>query len=137
MKFSKCLVLCVLPMALAFSGPQRLEFDAGTVKLSAPVEAGAPLPINLGTIRNGTVTLTNTTLSECLQFAYSVVSDEQITGPDWIKSRSDVRFDVVAKAAAPDTPREQLLIMLQNLLADRLKLELHRVKKEQQALTIT
>jgi uncharacterized protein (TIGR03435 family) len=127
-KSTNYLLLFVLLTSLAFGGPQRLEFDAGIVKLSVPIEPGAPLPINLGTIRNGTVTATNTTLSECLQFAYSLVSDEQIAGPEWIKSRSDVRFDVVAKAP-PDTQHDQLLIMLQNLLTDRLKLELHRVQK--------
>lgn len=121
----------LLPAAIiagVVNAQQRPEFDAATVKLSPAVQLGTPMPINLGTVRNGTVTLTNTTLGECLQFAYSIVSDRQIVGPDWIKSR-EVRFDVVAKAP-PDTPQDQLLLMLQNLLAERLKLVLHRDKRE-------
>ena len=64
---------------------QQPQFDVATVKLSPPVSPGTPLPINLGSFRNGTVMLTNITLSECLQFAYGIVSEAQIAGPDWIK----------------------------------------------------
>src|SRR5579862_7489859 len=74
------------------------EFEVATVKLSAPVQPGVPLAITLGAVRNGVVTLRNTNLSECIQFAYGIASDTQIVGPDWIKSR-DVRFDIVGKTA--------------------------------------
>jgi uncharacterized protein (TIGR03435 family) len=40
-----------------------------------------------------------------------------------------VRYDIVAKAL-PDTPREQILQMMQALLTERFKLALHREKKE-------
>jgi uncharacterized protein (TIGR03435 family) len=72
--------------------------------------------------------LTNTTLSECLQFAYGIVSDTQIAGPDWIRSR-DVRFDIVGKTG-PDVPRDQALLMMQNLLGERLKLSLRHEPRE-------
>jgi uncharacterized protein (TIGR03435 family) len=78
--------------------------------------------------------LTNTTLSECIQFAYGIVSDTQIAGPDWIKSR-DVRFDIVAKTAA-DVSREQALLMMQTLLAERLKLTLHHEPRETSFLAL-
>src|SRR5262249_46810555 len=45
-------------------------------------------------------------------------------GPDWIKNR-EVRFDILGKAA-PDTAREQLLLMLRTLLDERFKLKFHR-----------
>src|SRR5689334_749308 len=66
---------------------------------------------NLGTARHGQVTLTNTTLSDCLRFAYEITNDLQIAGPDWIRNK-DVRFDIVAKAS-PETPDSQLRLMLQ------------------------
>jgi uncharacterized protein (TIGR03435 family) len=103
------------------------EFDVATVKAVVPAPPGQPININLGTIRNGRVTLNNVTLNDCIKFAYNIVSDAQVFGPDWIKS--DVRFDIVGQASA-DTPPEQLLLMLQRLLADRLKLQLHRDKRE-------
>jgi uncharacterized protein (TIGR03435 family) len=99
---------------------QRPEFDVATVKVPAPVPLGTSIAINLGTFRNGTLTMTNVTLSECLQFAYSLVAQDQVVGPDWIKSR-ETRFDIVAKAP-PNTDLDGARRMLRSLLADRLKL---------------
>jgi uncharacterized protein (TIGR03435 family) len=102
------------------------EFEVATLKQSPP-PAGDSIDINLGTARNGKLTLANATLSECVRYAYSIVSDDLIGGPDWIKSRA-VRFDIVAQAP-PDTSQDQLRQMLQTLLAERLKLALHREQK--------
>jgi uncharacterized protein (TIGR03435 family) len=98
---------------------QRPEFDVATVKASTTVPFGTPITINLGTFRNGTLTLTNVTLGECIQFAHALVSQDQVAGPDWIKSR-ETRFDIVAKVA-PDTDLDGARRMLTSLLADRLK----------------
>ncbi len=102
------------------------EFEVATVRKSPPPE-GDTININLGTVRNGKLTFANASLSDLLKFAYNITSDSQLSGPDWIKSK-DVRFDVVALAPA-DTPREQLALMLQALLAERLKLVVHHEQK--------
>src|SRR5215510_8635314 len=122
----KCLkiLFLVAMVATAVYAQQQPQFEVATVKVLPPVPPGTPLPVNLGSFRNGTVMLTNTTLSECLQFAYGIVSDAEIAGPDWIKSR-DVRFEIVAKTG-PDVSREQAVLMMQALLSERLKLTLHR-----------
>ena len=99
-----------------------------TLKLSPPVPLGTPIAINLGAVRNGTVTLGNVNLAECIQFAYLMPSAKQVVGPEWIYSR-DERFDIVGKAS-PDTSRDDLRVMTRNLLAERLKLSLHREKKD-------
>jgi len=99
-------------------------FDVASVKPGGPVRPDGLLEINLGTVQHGVVTLTNTTLSECLRWAYGLTNEEQIAGPDWITSRQ-YRFEIVAKAP-PDTPVKELRIMMQNLLAERFKLALHR-----------
>ena len=131
----KCLKKLLLVAAIAIpTYAQQPHFEVATVKLSPPVAAGTPLPINLGSFRNGTVMLTNTTLSECLQFAYGLVSGAQIAGSDWIKSR-DVRFDIVGKTG-PDVARDQALLMMQNLLGERLKLSLHHEPKEMPFLAL-
>src|SRR5262245_47766058 len=132
----KCLkrLFLVAVVATAVYAQQRPQFDVATVKLLPPVPLGTPLPVNLGSFRNGTAMLTNTTLSECLQFAYGIVSDAQIAGPDWIKSR-DVRFDIVAKTG-PDVTRDQALLMMQSLLGERLKLSQHREPKEMTFLAL-
>jgi len=107
--------------------PARPEFEVAIVK-SSPPPTGDLFNINLGTIRNGKLTFANASLSDCLKFAYGIVSDEQIAGPDWITSKT-VRFDIVAQPT-PGVEREQLELMLQALLEERLKLVLHHEQRE-------
>ena len=105
------------------AGAPRPEFDVASLK--PVVLDGADLYYaNLGTYRNGVVTLTNTTLAECLRFAYDITTDDLVSGPDWIKNKM-VRFDILAKTA-PATPRAEALLMLRTLLEDRFKLVLRR-----------
>jgi uncharacterized protein (TIGR03435 family) len=131
----KCLKKLLLVAVIAIPiYAQQPQFEVATVKLSPPVPLGTPLPVNLGSFRNGTAMLTNTTLSECLQFAYGLVSEAQIAGPDWIKSR-DIRFDIVAKTGA-DVSRDQALLMMQNLLGERLKLSLRHEPREMPFLAL-
>jgi|SRR5215831_16742272 len=114
--FSVCLSIATLQA-------QRPEFEVATVKASPPVPLGTSIGINLGTFRNGTFTMTNVTLSECVQFAYSLVSRDQVVGPDWVNSR-ETRFDIVAKALR-ETDVDGVRQMLRSLLSDRLKLAIH------------
>ncbi len=119
------IVVLVTPAALR--GQPSPGFEVVTLKQSPP-PPGDAININLGAVRNGTLTLENASLSDCLRFAYGLVSDAQLAGPDWIKSKA-VRFDIVAKAS-PDTPREQFPLMLRPVLAERLKLAFHYEKRE-------
>src|SRR5215469_6497403 len=97
------------------------QFDVATVKSSPPPTTDL-ININLGTLRDGRLTFTNASLSDCLKYAYDIVSNDQIVGPDWIKSKA-VRFDIVA--VSQDTTLTQVKAMLRSLLADRLKVTLH------------
>jgi len=105
-------------------------FDVATVKMGGPVEANGMININTGKVLNGVVTFSNATLSDCLLFAYSLTTADQIVGPEWIKVKSD-RYEVTAKAPA-GTPPDQLLLMLQTLLRERFQMTLHW---EQRAMT--
>ena len=101
--------------------PARPEFDVASLK--PVILDGADLYYaNLGSYRNGVLTQTNTTLSECLRFAYEITTDDLVAGPEWIKNKS-VRFDILAKTA-PATPRSEALLMLRTLLDERFKLTL-------------
>src|SRR6516162_4514254 len=128
-----CLLWLISPVESA-TIVQQPQFEVATVKLSPQVPAGTPLPINLGALRNGVATLTNVTLAESIQYAYDLPSNSLIAGPDWINSR-DVRFDIVAKTSG-DTPRDQVLVMMQSLLSDRLQLKLHHEPREQSFLAL-
>lgn len=126
-----------LPLALIAFATARAQppaFDVASLKPSPPSETHY-IDINLGTLKHGVVTLTNTTLSECLQFAYGLVSEEQIDGPDWIRDRH-LRIDITAKTS-PDTPRDQVLLMTQALLAERFRMELHREPRPVRHLELT
>ena len=119
---------------LAAQTPSAAQFDVATVKRS-PETGSDRININLGAIRHGKVTLGNASLADCLKFAYQIVSNSQLVAPDWVKSKY-VRFDIVAQAP-PDTPDEQIYVMLQNLLVDRLKITLHREQRELKFLALT
>jgi uncharacterized protein (TIGR03435 family) len=103
-------------------------FDVATVKMGGPVEANGMININTGKILNGVVTLSNATLSDCLKFAYSLTTDAQLAGPDWINQKV-VRFEVTGKAP-PETPDDQLRLMLQTLLKERFQIALHTEQRE-------
>jgi len=105
---------------------QKPTFDVASLKPSPPPE-GDRILINLGTARHGEVKLTNTTLSDCIRFAYSLPSDDQVSGPDWIKTKT-VTFDIDAKSS-PDTPEEQLRLMTRTLLEERFHLAMHTEPK--------
>lgn len=108
------------------------RFEVATLKRAFP--AGDSYPITLGAVEGSRLILSNVTLSDCLKFAYGLVSDDQIAGPDWIRSKA-VLFDIVAQVP-PGTPREQLLSMTQSLLAERLGLVLHHEQKEARYLAL-
>ena len=110
-------------LSVAAWGQARPEFDVASLK-PVILDGADTYTANLGTYRNGVLAQTNTTLAECLRFAYEITSDDLVSGPEWIKNKS-VRFDTLAKTA-PDTPRSQALLMLRTLLEDRFKLVLRR-----------
>lgn len=131
------LVAWICPMAHAQSAADanspaqaRLEFEVASIKPSV-------LPAGRGMIRlgprggpgrgdPGRVTYTFSTIPDLMVEAYSVKRYQISGGPNWLDSE---RFDILAKV--PDgASEEKVKIMLQNLLADRFKLTLHRESKE-------
>jgi uncharacterized protein (TIGR03435 family) len=71
------------------------------------------------------ISFTGVTLVGCIKAAYAVY-DYQIVGADAYRS---AEYDIVAKAEG-NPSREQLMLMLRALLADRFKLAVHTEKKE-------
>jgi uncharacterized protein (TIGR03435 family) len=66
------------------------------------------------------------TLKDLLTFAYQVRDFQISGGPGWLNTD---QFDIQAKAQG-NPSRDQTMLMLQSLLADRFKLALHREIKE-------
>lgn len=71
------------------------------------------------------LTMVNVNLNTAVRWAYKLGVYE-ISAPDWMTGE---RFDFTAKAANP-VPEDQLRAMLQTLLKQRFKLEVHRESKE-------
>ncbi|HEX4273973.1 MAG TPA: TIGR03435 family protein [Bryobacteraceae bacterium] len=71
------------------------------------------------------LTMINVNLNTAVRWAYKLGVYE-ISAPDWMTSE---RFDFTAKAAN-SVPEDQLRAMLQALLNERFKLEVHRQTKE-------
>src|SRR5271157_134132 len=103
-------------------------FEVASVKPAAPL-TGNMIRVMMrggpGTPDPGQITYNNVTLKDVLTNAYGV-KRFQISGPGWLDSE---RFDIVAKLPRGATKAE-FMVMLQNLLAERFKLTLHREKKD-------
>jgi uncharacterized protein (TIGR03435 family) len=102
-----------------------LSFDVASLK---PVQPVPPYPVIAGSTIRGTTRLTNVTLSDCLRFAFNITSDDQIVGPDWIKS-TDALFEIVAKAPS-DTSPDKVRLMVLHLLTERFGLKLRHEERQ-------
>jgi uncharacterized protein (TIGR03435 family) len=121
--------ILTLLVATGFAIARAQTFDVASVKIPPPHVIGQPYNITVAEIQNDTITFTNASLADCIRFAYGLSSNLQISGPDWITS-TESRYNIVAKTA-PGTTRDQILQMMQALLAERFKLAFHY---EQRAL---
>jgi uncharacterized protein (TIGR03435 family) len=72
------------------------------------------------------ITFTFISLKDLIRAAYNVRSSHYIEAPSWMESAT---FDIVANIS-PGATRDQMNLMLQNLLADRFQLKVHRSTKE-------
>jgi uncharacterized protein (TIGR03435 family) len=106
------------------------EFEVATIKLSDPNQPGWAL----GTRGNHFFTI-NTNMIDLLTFAYGVHAKQIVNGPAWFLTE---KFDIEGVPNFEGRPRrEQLMPMLQKLLADRFKVDLHREKRELAAYALT
>jgi uncharacterized protein (TIGR03435 family) len=105
------------------------EFEVASVRPSPPI---TPELVQSGKYHRGMTTdagrvdIGFTPLSTLIPLAFRV-PENQVTGPDWMRTQN---FDIQAKLPA-GASEEQIPEMLQALLADRFKLVVHRENKEQ------
>lgn len=77
---------------------------------------------SLDTPSPGNLTATNESLQGLIQFAYDV-QEYQIAGPEWLNS-DNACYDITAKASS--ATHNDMRAMMQTLLAERLKLAVHK-----------
>lgn len=107
------------------SGP---SFEVASIKPAPPPDGrgmrvgqtGGP-----GTPDPGRWSCENMSLSSLVTMAYAL-QRHQYSGPDWM---DQARFNIQAKVPAGAT-RDDVWVMVQNLLSERFKLVFHREKKE-------
>jgi uncharacterized protein (TIGR03435 family) len=118
-----------LVRAQAPAGANRSPaFEVATVK---PNKSGT-MQANVGMLPDG-VNFINIPLRGIIQLAFGINQPSKLAGvPDWAVTE---RYDINARAAGPVTPEERRL-MLQALLADRLKLVTRLEKREVAVLAL-
>lgn len=85
------------------------------------------------TISPTTLSIHNIPLNMIIARAYSI-ADYQLSGPTWLR---DERFDIIAKTDAPVADDDEMMLLLQHLLADRFRLTLHRETRRLPAYQLT
>ncbi|HXA57477.1 MAG TPA: TIGR03435 family protein [Candidatus Acidoferrum sp.] len=109
--------------AFAQSAPPKLEFEVASIR---PTQDARPDSVTAGLKMDGSQAhFGSLSIRNLITMAYKV-QPNQITGPDWISSQ---RFDISAKLPDGSTT-DQIPEMLQNLLAGRFALKIHRESKD-------
>lgn len=135
-KISWAIVVAVLvagvcaAVAAQAASDAKLEFEVASVKpatlatgnsVMRPGPQGGP-----GTGDPGRLTYKFSTIRDLIMDAYGVKHSQIEGGASWLDTE---RFDIVAKVPSGAT-KEQVKVMLQNLLAERFKLALRRETKD-------
>lgn len=111
-------------LILAASGARAQTtdvFDVASIKLNPPGIIGSQIQFLPG----GRFVGTNVPLDNVIQRVYDM-QDYQIIGPSWLPVN---RFEIQARAD-PSATEDQLKRMVQNLLAERFKMKIHREARE-------
>ncbi len=102
-------------MTFGQPSPSTPAFEVASVKVNTSGERAS------GDTKGDRLTLYNMPMKVIIALAYRVPND-RVAGPAWLDTDG---FDIVAKVG-PGTTADTLWLMLQNLLAERFKLAVHR-----------
>ena len=110
-------------------------FEVASVRAAEPGQGnqdrGGPRGKHRVHTTPGNVVIRNVGLDDIISWAYEAPF-YQLKGPAWMR---DTRFDIVAKAAGPAT-EDDMRVMMQTLLVNRFKLEIHREDKEMAVMVL-
>jgi len=123
-KVALSVAMAALTLAQTPGSEKRAEFEVASIK---PTTTEGSFTVNFPP--GGRFSARNLTVQNLLRNAYGL-QDYQISGgPGWITTAG---FDIEARAGAGggEPPREQVLQMIQALLADRFHLALHRENRQ-------
>jgi uncharacterized protein (TIGR03435 family) len=124
LKASSWSLLAIAAMSATFVGSLSAQrFEVASIKPNTSDNGDSS-----SKLAPGELFIENVSLQKCIALAYNVSEDRDgaIVAPGWVR---ETRYDIVAKIPAGSQP-EQARVMLQNLLAERFKLKLHRESRE-------
>jgi uncharacterized protein (TIGR03435 family) len=122
MKLVESVGIGVFALCCAFGqAPTPPTFDVATVKPNRTGKGSGNLAASPGML-----TIRNLPLRTIIGAAYGV-AEYQIKGPEWLEQK---RFDIVAKTDASVTGEDEMLPLLQPLLAERFHLAMTRETKQ-------
>jgi uncharacterized protein (TIGR03435 family) len=125
--FSAALIALASIAALAQSpAPEAPKFEVATLKHAKGGGPPGDIPRNMDS-SPGHFAMRNVPLRYAIEWAYNL-KDYELSGPDWIKG-PDERFEIVAHASGPASD-DEMRVMLQALLVERLNIKLHRETRE-------
>ncbi len=112
----------VIPLVSQTPAGPKASFEAASIK---PTQ---DLPGSTSGIRStpGRITGRYVTLKRCIRGAYDIPETLIFGGPKWI---DEDRYDIEATASGP-AGDDELMVMLQSLLAERFHLQFHREQKD-------
>ncbi len=128
--------ISVLGLAtLTAFGQSPPAFDAASVKPSPPPSTGPNRSMFVGRKTDaGRITFSYVPLKVVIRTAFGIDTNSKIDGgPGWLDTEM---YDVTGTYSA-DTPKDQTMVMLQSLLAERCKLVVHRETREQPIFAFT
>ncbi len=100
------------------------SFDVASIRRDLSGSQNTQINVSDG----GRVTFTNASLKTLIRNAYGILSFQLAGEPDWIDTEM---YDIDARTGTPEKiSQEQLKVLLQNLLADRFHLKVHREMRE-------
>ncbi len=119
----------------AAASPQAADpprFEAADIHVSVPSANIRSNFMQGPFVGGGRFEIRKATMLDLIRLGWSVQPDKIVGGPNWIGLD---RFDLLAKAPAAASPAD-LRMMLQNLLADRFALKLHKDTKPMPAFAL-
>src|SRR6185369_2861231 len=133
-----CFIVLTLSAAAYAQNTARPEFEVASVKTSEANAQVSYMP-TLDVRPGGTLRISNRRLDEIIMLAYAI-GGNQLSGPRWLTELTTdptqvTRYEIVAKV--PDNAtKEQIPLMLQKLLEDRFKLQVHRESRPTQVYSL-
>jgi uncharacterized protein (TIGR03435 family) len=115
--------LALLGCGMLWGQAKPIEFEVASVKA---VPAGARRPLYLRALPGGHLEISSLTPEAIIREAFGVKPYQLSGGPAWLQTE---RFDISARAEG-NSSQDQVMAMLQTLLAERFKLKIRRESKE-------